>query len=348
MDVDMADTPTIRVLSPPPTAISPRSRRLPPSLPLADNNYEGAVTTTSKQRAREVPLPALIIPSTNSLGLYTLPLSSEPLRSPFDAVNSALSLADFRIQWSSIQGQSPATSNTASSSSPNSALLGQETWARAFRPRLQDVPRDATHDMGLSGRFDHWSQMSKTVPSSSQYDADGISFDDHGLDIFEEDVMPNSIWGKAMEDSRHKGEGVIVDLGSPITVDTPSSHFCDWQSFEPFMVCATTSTEGSSPSASVASINGSPVHNPNMPARPYPSDVDKQSPQYTSLSPIEYSPNTPGRQRLRAVGAPAITRASRMRREKPNIHQCPYCESTFTALHNLKSTCLPSPTVIPA
>ncbi|KAK1231522.1 hypothetical protein PQX77_005354 [Marasmius sp. AFHP31] len=104
---------------------------------------------------------------------------------------------------------------------------------------------------------------------------------------------------------------------------------------------------------STANSNGFPVRDPNMALATTvscPSDMEQQYPQYTSSAPIEYSPNTPDRQqqRLRTVEDIAITRASRMRREKPNIHQCPYCEFTFTALHNLKSTCLPSPTVIPA
>ncbi|KAJ8088409.1 hypothetical protein PM082_022482 [Marasmius tenuissimus] len=338
MDVDAADTPSIRVSSPPPAVNSSRSHPLAPPPPPADNSYVREVTTMSKQRAREVP--ALIIPSTNSLGLFTLPLSPEPLRSSSDTANSALSLTDFRIQWSSTQEESPVTSYTASSSSPQSVLLGQETWVRAVRPRFQDVPRDATYDVELSGCLDRRSQMSKTVPSSSQYDADCTSFDDNGLYMLEEDGMSDSIWGKAIDDSRCKGEGLFVDLGSPITVDTPSSHVYDWPSFEPFMMCATTSKEGSSPSASIASSNGLPVHNPNMPTLSYPSDVDQQYPQYTLLSPLEYCPNTPfndQQQRIRAVGSPAITRASRMRREPPNIHQCPHCESSFTALHNLKN-----------
>ncbi|KAK1234680.1 hypothetical protein PQX77_002113 [Marasmius sp. AFHP31] len=319
MDVDAADTPSIRVLSPPPAANSSRSHPLAP-LPSVDNNYERVATTTSKQRAREVP--ALIIPSTTSLDAFALPLFSESFGLSTDTGDSGLSLNAYRVLWPSPEDQSPATSYAASSGSPES--VGQEAWDRAAGPHLQVVSHDTAYDIGSLGSLDLWSQMSKTVPSCT-------SFDDSGLYMFEEteyltDGMPDSIQGSPTEYIHCKGEGV-GDSGSPITGDTPSNHAYGWPSFDPSMVCAATVMEESSPSDSTASSNGFPVRDPNMALATTvscPSDMEQQYPQYTSSTPIEYSPNTPDRQqqRLRTVEDIAITRASRMRREKPNIHQC--------------------------
>ncbi|KAK1236384.1 hypothetical protein PQX77_000368 [Marasmius sp. AFHP31] len=285
----------------------------------------------AKQRAREM-LATLIIPSTNTLDAVALPLSSESFGLSTDTGDSALSLDDYRVLWSSPQDQSPATSYTASSGSPESAVLSQKPWDRAARPYLQIDSHDTAYDMGPSGPLDPWNQISKMAPSGCQYGADCNSFDDNGLYIFEETEYLTDC----------KEEEVFRDLGSPITGDTPSSHAYGWPSFDPLMVCAATGMDVSSPSDSIAS-SSFPVCGPNIALTTTvscPSDME-QYPQYTLLSPIEYSPNTPNRQQqqVRAVGSPAITRASRMRREKPNNHQCPYCESTFTALHNLKSMC---------
>ncbi|KAK1231520.1 hypothetical protein PQX77_005352 [Marasmius sp. AFHP31] len=342
MDVDAADTPSIRALSPPPAANSSRSSLLPP-LPPADNNHERVVTTTSKQRAREVPV--LIIPSTNSLDAFALPLSSELFGLSTDTGDSGLSLNASRVLCRSPEDQSPATSYTASSGSPESAFLSQVPWDRAAGPHLQMVSHDTTYDMGPSGPFDPRNQISKMAPSGCQYGADCNSFDDNGLYILEEtkyltDGMSDLTQGSPTEYIYCKEEEVFRDLGSPITGDTPSSHAYGWPSFDPLMVRAATGMNVSSASDSTAS-SSFPVCGPNIAlttAVSCPSNME-QYPQYTPSTPIEYSPNTPDRQqqRLRTVEDIAITRASRMRREKPNIHQCPYCESTFTALHNLKN-----------
>ncbi|KAJ8088503.1 hypothetical protein PM082_022576 [Marasmius tenuissimus] len=296
--------------------------------------HNGQMCEVAKQRGREVP--ALIIPGHPSFNEFSFSLSSEPLSSAAGSVSELSGLSYYHNPWSSPQDQSPATSYTTSSDSPGSTL---SAW-NCPPPCPPDVPRSAVCDIEHGQGHLDWLKV-----SSNWRDGDCTSFNYMGLCTIEPEYltggMSDSNGGSITERHSCKDEEVLADLGSPIMGDT-SSYASDW-SIPSFAVCSTVAIDASFPSDSAtAGLNGSHVHDPNstLATLSYSCDIKQQCySQYPMLSPIEYCPNTPShpRQRIRTVGSPAITRASHMRREKPHVHHCPHCESSFTALHNLKN-----------
>ncbi|KAL0575490.1 hypothetical protein V5O48_006475, partial [Marasmius crinis-equi] len=256
-----------------------------------------------------------------------------------------------------------------SSDSPHPAVFGQAEYELAVDSDTQRVDQDEI-DMKISGRLNCMRSMGETFTghiepqyhSTSVPDLDvfasGSGYLTDGLPTFPTpctrvheippssssnevssscwplcDEMPALEFGE-MKDSPFDESGSMPFFEGSVPMDL------NWPESESSLHVFDESSSDLLPYSDVAVTDSPPENYSILPFTNTSFASSGAEQQYPSLPLISYSANpvlNSLERKVCAVGSAAITSASRRRRTKSVAHKCHYCNSTFTARHNLKN-----------